>query len=666
MRARIASLITEIEAHNHLYYNLSMPEISDQDYDQLFLELQNLETFYPSLRRIDSPTQRVGAPPLSTLPTATHIQPMLSLHNVTNEAEFLAFARKVSEQLKHPSVHWCAELKLDGLAVNLLYEKGVLTQGLTRGDGHHGQDITANVRTLRDVPLRIDGRDVPERMEVRGEVFMRVHDFEQLNRCLLNRGEDCFANPRNAAAGSLNLLDSRKVAQRPLSFLAHGVGHVECSAAGWPDSHFMCLQWLRERGMPISPDTRLFTELQAVCEYFVSVGQHRATFDYEIDGMVLKVDSVLEREALGTVSRAPRWAIAWKYPPAEAETVVLDIDIQIGRTGALTPVARLRPVWVGGVQISNASLHNEEGVQDKDIRIGDRVLVRRAGDVIPEVVRVLGRAEPFTMPERCPSCRSPVVRVPGQSAVCCPETLHCPAQMQQRIVHFASRAAMDIKGLALKRVQQLVEGQYIRDPADLYDLDEEVLRQVPRMAARARAILLKSVQESKHTTLPRFLLALGIPELGEATVHTLVAELGNLDAIIQADQQRLRQIDGVGPTIAGNIVEFFALSSNRALISRLISRGISWSAPEPLASDDSLSGKVFVLTGSLSCWTRREAINNLWKRGAEIGSRVLEKTDYLVHGEAASAAKLEQAKTLGIPLLDEAMFRKLLDGSGEH
>ncbi|RME32940.1 MAG: NAD-dependent DNA ligase LigA, partial [Gammaproteobacteria bacterium] len=610
VRRRVEALRREIEEHNYRYYVLDAPTIPDAEYDRLMRELEALEQEFPELVTPDSPTQRVGAPPLESFAEVRHEVPMLSLANAFTDEEVRDFDRRVRERLGRDRVGYVAEYKLDGLAVSLRYEDGVLVRGATRGDGYRGEDVTANVRTIPAIPLRLRGSGWPRVLEVRGEVFMTRSGFERLNREQERKGEKTFANPRNAAAGSLRQLDSRVTASRPLTMYCYGYGVVE--GGELPPTHHEVLERFREWGLRVSDAVRLCPEIEDCLAWYREVQGQRDRLDFDIDGMVYKVDSIADQQRLGHVARAPRWAIAHKFPPEEELTVVEDIEVQVGRTGALTPVAKLRPVRVGGVTVTSATLHNELEVARKDVRVGDTVVVRRAGEVIPEVVRVVLErrppgTRPFRMPDRCPVCGSEAILPEGEAVRRCTGGLFCPAQKVRAIIHFASRRAMDIEGLGDKLVEQLVEKGLVNDVADIYELRHEQLASLERMGDKSARNLLEAIERSKQTTLARFLYALGIREVGEATAATLAGHFGSLEAIMEADEERLMEVPDIGPVVAANIAAFFRQKHNREVIRRLLKAGIRWPRPRRPAAAQPLAGKTFVLTGTLSGMTREEA-----------------------------------------------------------
>jgi len=661
---RAAKLRDRIHEHNYRYYVLDDPAVPDAEYDRLLAELQKLEQDYPALVTPDSPTQRVGAAPLEDFAEVKHIMPMLSLANAFDQGELEAFDRRVREGLDLDEVEYAAETKLDGLAVNLLYEDGILVRGATRGDGTSGEDVTQNVRTIKAVPLRLKNGS-PSRLEVRGEVYISKRGFIALNRAQEKSHGKVFVNPRNAAAGSLRQLDPGETARRPLQFFAHGVGFCE----GWqlPDRHSEILQQLRQWSLPVSPETRAVSGLAACLDYYRSIAKRRDSLPYVIDGVVYKVNSVKLQEKLGFVSRAPRWAIAYKFPPDEELTKVVDIEVQVGRTGALTPVARLEPVFVGGVTVTNATLHNEDEIRRKDVRVGDTVIVRRAGDVIPEVVGVMREkrpvnSRPFHMPRRCPVCGAEVERPEGEAVARCSGGLYCPAQVVQTIIHFASRRAMDIEGLGDKLVEQLVEKDHVKNVADLYALTPDQLCALERMGEKSSANLIRALEKSKTTTLERFVFALGIREVGEATARALASHFADLDALMYTTPEALEEIPDIGPVVAHHIVTFFAQKHNHTIIKRLLDAGVHWPDVRP-AGRQPLAGKTFVLTGMLDSMTRDEARAKLQDLGAAVSGSVSGKTSYVICG-SDPGSKAARARELGIPLLDEKAFLSLLGSHG--
>jgi len=662
-KRRIEALREQIRHHNHRYYVLDDPEIPDSEYDRLLRELQQLEAAHPELVSADSPTQRVGAKPLDSFQSVRHSMPMLSLGNVFSDEELADFDRRVRKGLGGVAeIEYCAEPKLDGLAIGLRYQDGRLMQAATRGDGQTGEDVTANVRTIQSIPLRLPGSGWPALLEVRGEVFMPKAGFERLNRRAREAGDKVFANPRNAAAGSLRQLDSRVTASRPLAFYAYGLGEVSGSALA--ETHSEAMARLRAFGLPISPELRRVQGYQGCLDYYRAIGARRDALPYDIDGVVFKVDRLQDQERLGFVSRAPRWAIAHKFPAQEDITEVEDVEWQVGRTGALTPVARLRPVFVGGVTVSNATLHNLDEVRRKDLHIGDTVFVRRAGDVIPEVVRVLterrpANARPVELPGHCPVCDSEVVRAEGEAVARCSGGLYCPAQRKEALRHFASRRAMDIEGLGEKLIDQLVEAELVHNPADLYRLQSDQLAGLERMGDKSAQNLLEALEHSKSTSLARFLFALGIREVGEATAATLARHFGTLEALQAAGEAALLAVPDVGPVVAAHIHAFLQQPHNLEVIQALRAAGVHWAETAPVDSiARPLAGKTFVLTGALS--EPRDVVKDrLEALGAKVAGSVSGKTDYVVAGEEAGS-KLAKAQTLGITILDEAGLAALL------
>ena len=675
---RAAALRAQLQHHAHLYYTLDAPELPDAEYDRLFQELQALEEAFPELRTPDSPTQRILGQILPGFATVRHAVPMLSIRTETDtEASgAVAFDVRVRKELglspADPAVQYEAELKFDGLAVSLRYEQGVLVQGATRGDGETGEDVTQNIRTLRQIPLRLQGDAVPAVLEVRGEVFMRRDDFEALNERQREkiaagaRNEKTFVNPRNSAAGALRQLDPAIAASRPLSFYAYGYGEVQ----GWeamPETHSGILDALTQFGLPVSGHRTVAAGAPELVEFHKRIAALRDSLPFDIDGVVYKVNDLALQQRLGFVSREPRWAVAHKYPAQEQLTTVQAIDVQVGRTGKLTPVAKLAPVFVGGVTVTNATLHNEEEARRKDVRVGDTVVVRRAGDVIPEVVSVVldRRPEgtvPFSMPDACPVCGSAVGREEGEVDTRCTAGLFCSAQRKQAVLHFAQRRAMDIENLGEKLVDQLVEGGLIHSLPDLYELKLETLARLDRMAEKSAQNLLDGLEKSRHTTLARFIYGLGIRHVGETTAKDLARHFGRLDALLAADEQALLQVPDVGPVVASSIRHFLEEPHNREVIERLRAHGVTW--PESDGAVDSmapqpLAGKTFVLTGTLPNMGRDEAKELLEAAGAKVAGSVSKKTDYVVAG-AEAGSKLEKAQALGVAVLDEAGMLELL------
>lgn len=664
VRQQAAELRRQIEYHNYRYYILDDPEIPDADWDRLLAELKVLETNFPDLVTPDSPTQRVGAAPADEFAEVRHRVPMLSLDNAFSDDDLRAFDRRLRERLERDTeVDYSAEPKLDGLAISVTYENGVFVRAATRGDGTTGEDVTANVRTVRSLPLHLQGK-APPLFEARGEVFMPVAGFERLNAEAAVRGEKVFANPRNAAAGSLRQLDPRITAQRPLDIFFYATGAAE--GLSLPATHSATLELLRDFGLRVCPEIRKVRGVEGCLEYYAAIGRKRASLPYQIDGVVYKVDSIAAQRELGFVSRAPRWAIAHKFPAEEALTVLRDVEFQVGRTGALTPVARLEPVFVGGVTVSNATLHNMDEVERKDVRIGDTVVVRRAGDVIPEVARVVRERRPpkaraVVMPSKCPVCSSVVERDADVAVARCTGGYRCAAQRKERLRHFASRRALDIEGVGEKLVDQLVEAKLVTSPADLYALEPDTLAGLERMGRKSAENVLAALERSKSTTLPRFLFALGIRDVGEATAASLARHFGTLDALMDADETAIQGAADVGPVIAAHVTDFFADRANRQVIERLRKLGVHW--PEgviEVASDQPLAGLTFVLTGSLESMSRDEAEDALRSLGAKTAGSVSKKTNYVIAGSEAGS-KLRKAEELGITVLDEAALRRIVD-----
>ena len=662
LRAR--QLREEIERHNHAYYVLDAPTIADAEYDRLFRQLQELERDYPQLRTPDSPTQRVGAAPQAAFAQRRHRVPMLSLNNAFDDEEVAAFDRRCREGLQLETVVYACEPKLDGLAISLVYENGLFAYGATRGDGQSGEDVSENLRTVRNIPLRLLGATPPTRLEVRGEVLLYRRDFERLNQRQREQGGREFINPRNAAAGSLRQLDPRISASRPLRFLAYALGELEGLAL--PASHGELMARLAEWGLPLAAERATVSGVDGLLGYYRRIGALRDSLPYDIDGVVYKVDAYAAQEKLGYVSRAPRFALAHKFPAQEASTRVLDIEVQVGRTGALTPVARLEPVFVGGVTVTNATLHNEGEVRRKDVRIGDWVMVRRAGDVIPEVAAVIlekrgEQTRQFVMPANCPVCASAVERPEDEAIARCSGGLYCPAQRMGALLHFASRRALDIEGLGEKLVEQLVAGGSVKTPADLYQLSVDDLAGLERMAAKSAANLLAAIAKSKRTTLARFIYGLGIRNVGESTARDLARHFGQLERLLAADEAALLQVPDVGPVVAASIRRFFQEAHNLQVIEELRQAGVNWpdGAASPLL-DSPAAGKTFVLTGSLPQLSRDEAKERIEARGGKVAGSVSKKTDYVVAG-ADAGSKLERAQQLGITILDEAQLLQLLE-----
>jgi DNA ligase (NAD+) len=662
---RAAQLRELLERYNHRYHALDDPEVPDAEYDRLMQELRGIEAAHPGLITPNSPTQRVGAAPLAAFGAVRHRVAMLSLDNAFSEEEVRDFDRRIRERLPQvASVRYSAEPKLDGLAISARYERGEFMQGATRGDGETGEDVTQNLRTIAALPLRLRGKQVPPVLEVRGEVFMPLAGFARFNREAEARGEKTLVNPRNAAAGSLRQLDPRMTAARPLDLFAYGVGYVEGGRI--PQHHGELLKWLRQLGFKVSPLVRVVDSIEGCLEYYRDIGAQRATLPYQIDGVVYKVDDIELQRELGFVSRAPRWAVAHKFPAEEALTTVRDIEFQVGRTGALTPVARLEPVFVGGVTVSNVTLHNIDELTRKDVRAGDTVVIRRAGDVIPELVRVLPERRrkpappPVELPRRCPVCGSEVVREADMAVARCSGGRHCAAQRRGEIEHFASRRALDIQGLGDKLIEQLVEKGWVRTPADLFDLDVEKLESLARMGEKSAAKLHAAITAAKRTTLPRFLYALGIRDVGEATALALAQHFGGVEPLSAASEEEIQRVPDVGPVVAHQVFGWFQSAENRRILARLLASGVHWPKPGRAPATGELSDKSFVLTGTLSSLTREAAAAAIVARGGKVSGSVSKKTDFLVAG-ANPGSKLAKAQTLGVRVLDEAGLKELLE-----
>ncbi|MGD8978181.1 MAG: NAD-dependent DNA ligase LigA, partial [Gammaproteobacteria bacterium] len=663
-KKRAAELRRLIDHHNYLYYVVDAPEIPDAEYDRLLRELQQLEADHPELITPDSPTQRVGHTPAAGFAEVQHLEPMLSLDNAFSEEELEAFDRRVRERLEvDGEIVYAAEPKLDGAAVSLLYEDGMLVRGATRGDGSVGEDITHNVRTLSTIPLRLMGNGYPRIIEVRGEIYMPLAGFEELNRRARKSGGKSFANPRNAAAGSLRQLDPKLTAERPLEFFAYGIGGLD--GAERPDRHSETLDWLRELGLRTCPLNEVVEGLAGCRAYYLAMGEQRDGLPFEIDGVVFKVDRVDYQVALGFVSRAPRWAIASKYPAQEQMTQLRDIEFQVGRTGALTPVARLEPVQVGGVTVSNATLHNVDEMRRKDVRPGDTVIVRRAGDVIPEVVSVVMAERPrgarrVELPKRCPVCGSEVVRPEGEAVARCSGGLYCQAQRKESLRHFASRRAMDIEGLGTKLIDQLVEEGMVQTPADLYRLKADALTGLERMGEKSASNLVRALDKSKKTTLARFLFALGIREVGEVTAASLAKHFGRIEPLMESDAEELQTVPDVGPVVAAHVEAFFRQPHNREVIEALQAEGVNWPDHAPAAGEKGpLSGKVIVITGALEGITRDEVKQRIEALGGKVTGSVSSRTDYLLCGKDPGS-KLTKARELGVTILNSSEISNFL------
>jgi DNA ligase (NAD+) len=670
--ARVVQLRAQIAHNDERYYVHDDPEIPDAEYDKLMLELRALEAEYPDLITPESPTQHVSGAPSDAFGEVIHKVPMLSLDNAFSEEDVQGFDRRIHERLSvEGDLAYWAEPKLDGLAVTVIYRDGKLAQAATRGDGAKGEDVTANVRKVHGVPPKLHGK-APEVLEVRGEVFMPLKGFERMNRIAREKGEKVFVNPRNAAAGSLRVLDSSITAKRPLQLFFYGLGSVEGGSV--PGRQSELLQAFKGWGLPVCEDAKLVHGVAGVLAYYRDMGSRRSTLPYQIDGVVYKLDSRADQERLGFVSRAPRWAIAHKFPAEEALTVVKGIEFQVGRTGALTPVARLEPVFVSGVTVSNVTLHNIDEVHRKDVRVGDTVVVRRAGDVIPEIPSVVLERRPkgthqVELPAKCPVCGSEVLRVEGEAVARCTGGFTCRAQRQEAIGHFAGRRAMDIEGLGDKLIEQLVERDLVKSPADLYSLTLEQLSGLERMAEKSAANLLQAIEKSKRTTLPRLLFALGIREVGEATALALAQNFGTLEALLEATVERIQQVPDIGPIVAAHVAAFVASPEHRAVIKRLREQGVTWPdvvVPTAASGADNLAGQTVVVTGTLESMTREEAQEALVALGAKVSKSVSKKTSFVVVG-TEPGSKAQKAVELGVRMLDEKEFVALLEskkGSG--
>lgn len=664
---RVADLRSAIEDHNYRYYVLDDPRIPDAEYDRLFRELQQLESEFPELASDESPTRRVGSSVETSFAEVVHRIPMLSLDNAFSEDELRDFDRRVRERLgTEDGVEYVCEPKLDGLAVSLHYEHGLLTRAATRGDGYAGEDITANIRTIPSIPLKLRGEQVPELVEVRGEVYMPKAGFEKLNQKLANQGEKTFVNPRNAAAGSLRQKKSTVTAKRPLEMCAYSVAVTD--EAELPDTHWEGLQRVRDWGFRVNPEMRLAQGVEDCLTAYSELMDKRDSLPYEIDGIVFKVNRLDLQNRLGFVSRAPRWAIAHKFPAQEELTVIEDVEFQVGRTGAVTPVARLKPVFVGGVTVSNATLHNMDEIRRLDARIGDTVFIRRAGDVIPQVVKVVVEKRPADarevhLPAQCPVCQSDVVQIEGEAVARCSGGLYCPAQRKEAIRHYASRKALDIEGLGDKWIDILINHELVQTVADLYRLKKQDLTGLERMGDKSAGNLIAAIDRSRNPVLWRFLYALGIREVGEATAKALASHFGTLEAIAEADEETLQTVPDVGPIVAGHIRSFFEQPHNQETLAALKAAGLVWQEEEVVEGEAPLQGQTWVLTGAMSQLTRDEAKEKLERLGAKVAGSVSKKTACVVAGEAAGS-KLAKAEKLEIPVLDEAAFLDLLRDHG--
>lgn len=658
---QIDTLRQDLRRYEYEYHVLDNPTIPDAEYDRLFHQLKALEAAHPELITADSPTQRVGAKPLSGFAQIRHEIPMLSLDNAFSDEEFYAFVKRIEDRLISlpEPLTFCCEPKLDGLAVSILYVNGVLTQAATRGDGTTGEDITANIRTIRNIPLQLLMDNPPARLEVRGEVFMPHEGFARLNQHALEKGEKTFANPRNAAAGSLRQLDPKITSKRPLVLNAYGIGIAE--GVDLPNTHYDRLQWLKSIGIPVNPEIRLCNGTNEVLDFYRDIQNKRSSLGYDIDGTVLKINDIALQEKLGFISKAPRWAIAYKFPAQEELTRLNDVEFQVGRTGAITPVAKLEPVFVAGVTVSNATLHNGDEIERLDIAIGDTVVIRRAGDVIPQIIGVLhdrrpADARPIVFPETCPVCDSAIVRIEGEAVARCTGGLFCAAQRKEALKHFVSRKAMDIDGVGGKLIEQLVDRELIHTPADLFKLDLTTLTRLERMGAKSAENALTSLEKAKHTTLARFIFALGIREVGEATALNLANHFKTLEALQNADLEALQQVPDVGEVVANRILAFWHEPHNVAVVNDLIAQGVHWETVETKeVAENRFKGKTVVLTGTLTQMGRNEAKALLQDMGAKVSGSVSAKTDFVIAGDAAGS-KLTKAQELGVTVLTEEEF----------
>ena len=661
LQQQIDTLRHDLRRYEYEYHVLDNPTIPDAEYDRLFHQLKALEAAHPELITADSPTQRVGAKPLSGFAQIRHEIPMLSLDNAFSDEEFYAFVKRIEDRLiRLPEpLTFCCEPKLDGLAVSILYVNGVLTQAATRGDGTTGEDITANIRTIRNIPLQLLMDNPPARLEVRGEVFMPHAGFERLNQLALEKGEKTFANPRNAAAGSLRQLDPKITSKRPLVLNAYSIGIAE--GVDLPNTHYDRLQWLKSIGIPVNPEIRLCNGTDEVLDFYRDIQNKRSSLGYDIDGTVLKINDIALQEKLGFISKAPRWAIAYKFPAQEELTRLNDVEFQVGRTGAITPVAKLEPVFVAGVTVSNATLHNGDEIERLDIAIGDTVVIRRAGDVIPQIIGVLhdrrpADARPIIFPKTCPVCDSAIVRIEGEAVARCTGGLFCAAQRKEALKHFVSRKAMDIDGIGGKLIEQLVDRELIHTPADLFKLDLTTLTRLERMGAKSAENALASLEKAKNTTLARFIFALGIREVGEATALNLANHFKTLEALQNADLEALQQVPDVGEVVANRILAFWHEPHNVAVVNDLIAQGVHWETVETKeVTENRFKGKTVVLTGTLTQMGRNEAKALLQDMGAKVSGSVSAKTDFVIAGDAAGS-KLTKAQELGVAVLTEEEF----------
>ena len=661
IQTQIDNLRKTLRQYEYEYHVLDNPTVPDSEYDRLFHQLKALELEHPEFLTSDSPTQRVGAKPLSGFSQIRHEIPMLSLDNTFSDEEFHAFVKRIEDRLivLPKPLTFCCEPKLDGLAVSILYVNGILTQAATRGDGTTGEDITANIRTIRNIPLQLLTDNPPARLEVRGEVFMPHAGFERLNEYALEHGEKTFANPRNAAAGSLRQLDPNITSKRPLVLNAYGIGIAE--GVELPSTHYSRLQWLKSIGIPVNPEIRLCNGTNEVLDFYRDIQNKRSSLGYDIDGTVLKINDIALQNELGFISKAPRWAIAYKFPAQEELTVLNDVEFQVGRTGAITPVAKLEPVFVAGVTVSNATLHNGDEIERLNIAIGDTVVIRRAGDVIPQIISVLherrpDNAKPIIFPTNCPVCDSQIIRIEGEAVARCTGGLFCAAQRKEALKHFVSRKAMDIDGVGGKLIEQLVDRELIHTPADLFKLDLTTLTRLERMGAKSAENALNSLEKAKSTTLARFIFALGIREVGEATALNLANHFKTLDALKAADLEELQQVPDVGEVVANRIFVFWREAHNVAVVEDLIAQGVHWETVEVKeVSENLFKDKTVVLTGTLTQMGRNEAKALLQQLGAKVSGSVSSKTDFVIAGDAAGS-KLAKAQELNIAVLTEEEF----------
>ena len=666
IQTQIDNLRKTLRQYEYEYHVLDNPTVPDSEYDRLFHQLKVLELEHPEFLTSDSPTQRVGAKPLSGFSQIRHEIPMLSLDNAFSDEEFNAFVKRIEDRLivLPKPLTFCCEPKLDGLAVSILYVNGILTQAATRGDGTTGEDITANIRTIRNIPLQLLTDNPPARLEVRGEVFMPHAGFERLNEYALEHGEKTFANPRNAAAGSLRQLDPNITSKRPLVLNAYGIGIAE--GVELPNTHYARLQWLKSIGIPVNPEIRLCNGTNEVLDFYRDIQNKRSSLGYDIDGTVLKINDIALQNELGFISKAPRWAIAYKFPAQEELTVLNDVEFQVGRTGAITPVAKLEPVFVAGVTVSNATLHNGDEIERLNIAIGDTVVIRRAGDVIPQIIGVLherrpDNAKPIIFPTNCPVCDSQIIRIEGEAVARCTGGLFCAAQRKEALKHFVSRKAMDIDGVGGKLIEQLVDRELVHTPADLFKLDLTTLTRLERMGAKSAENALNSLEKAKSTTLARFIFALGIREVGEATALNLANHFKTLDKLKAADLEQLQQVPDVGEVVANRIFVFWRETHNVAVVDDLIAQGVHWETVEVKeASENLFKDKTVVLTGTLTQMGRNEAKALLQQLGAKVSGSVSSKTDFVIAGDAAGS-KLTKAQELNITVLTEEEFLEQLN-----